>query len=83
MLTLAELFDMADDNGDNFLTSQEFSGLLASVDGIKSILDQLGWLDESKDPTPVVNAIIQEIRTRYRNAVDLDQFVLLMSRFMP
>ena len=92
---LAELFDDADDNGDNFLTTEEFQGLLNNM-GFENILENLGWIDKygpsaedqqakntiMQQKNALLNQIMNEMRTTYRNAVVLDQFIALMSRFM-
>merc|ERR1712137_74398 len=95
--TLSGLFDEADDNGDNFLTTEELQGLLSKMGGIDSVLDELGWIDTPgasdaelrqyseilRQKNIILDGILREMRTRYRNAVDLDQFVSLMAQFAP
>lgn len=94
---LSDLFDEADENGDNFLTTEEFSGLISNMGGIENILDDLGWIDkpgsspeELKQHAAIITKqtnllyeMMNEMRSKYRNAVDLDQFVQLMARFSP
>lgn len=93
---VAELFDEADDNGDNFLTTEEFQGLITQMGGLENILENLGWIDKfgssaeeqaekqtvMEKKNAVLNQIMNEMGTVYRNAVVLDQFVTLMARFM-
>merc|ERR1712232_153762 len=91
---LEDLFDDADDNGDNFLTTQEFTGLLNRLGGLENILDNLGWIDKPDPKNPekhenvmrvknaIFNDIIRDFNLKYRNAVDLDQFLNLMARLM-
>ena len=81
-VTLTELFDSADIDGDLFLTSDELNQLLNNVGGLEAILDQLGWKNEKIDQPAIMAEIFQEIRTKYRNAVDLDQFMGLMAKLI-
>ena len=81
-VTLTELFDSADIDGDLFLTSDELNQLLNNVGGLEAVLDQLGWKNEKIDQPAIMAEIFQEIRTKYRNAVDLDQFMGLMAKLI-
>ena len=89
---LADLFDEADEDGDNFLTSEELLTLITRVGrSVVDILETLGWIEKKTDTNDpeykkMVDAkstnftrMISEIRNTYRNAVDLDQFVGLMA----
>jgi len=94
---LSDIFDEADANGDNFLTTEEFTALITDMGGLENILDNLGWIDKpGKSPeeqrqhaaiitkqTNLLYDMMNEMRSKYRNAVDLDQFVALMARFSP
>merc|ERR1712137_282129 len=95
--TLSGLFDEADDDGDNFLTTEELQSLLSRMGGIENVLDELGWIDTPganeaelrqyadvlRQKQAILDGILRDMRTKYRNAVDLDQFVALMSQFAP
>ena len=94
---LSQLFDQADENADSYLTTEEFKALVEQMGGICSILQTLGWMngpgasedEQAKYIAAAVEkeaqyeAMLEEIRTKYRNAVVLGQFTLLMSRFAP
>ena len=93
---VAELFDEADEDGDNFLTTEEFNNLIVQMGGLEVILENLGWIDKP-DNTPqaqhqyrktleqkqvILSEIVDDMKYTYRNAVVLDQFITLMSHLM-
>merc|ERR1711879_662695 len=92
---VSELFDEADEDGDNFLTTEEFNNLISQM-GFENILENLGWIDkignspqELREREQLMNQknailaqIVNDMKFTYRNAVVLDQFIILISRLM-
>lgn len=81
--SLSRLFDDGDVAGDNCLTRTALETLVLSVGGLNEILNELDWLEEGINKTPIFSSILSDIQSKYQDAIDLDQFIVLMMRFMP
>merc|ERR1711879_434511 len=93
---VSELFDEADEDGDNFLTTEEFNNLITQMGGLENILENLGWIDKigtspkevhdreqlMAQKNAILAQIVNDMKFTYRNAVVLDQFIVLISRLM-
>lgn len=81
--SLSRLFDEGDINGVNCLTKNDLANLIATSGGLDEILSVLDWCEEGVDKSNVFNTILSDIQSKYNDAIDLDQFIFLMTRLMP